>query len=87
MQTITTKYIPATNTKPTRISATASGNNSRIVISSDGMSEASHILAVKTLCEQNEWDGELIGGHTKTGMVFVFDDAISPRLTLPSIAK
>lgn len=73
MQTIFTKYIAATNTKPSRIRATASHNKSSVTIPycyesyDHGHSSAALALAVKL-----GWKGTLITGHTKDGQVFVF---------------
>lgn len=84
MPTIFTKYVGPSNTKGSRIIATASGNNFRAIVSYNSAlsSEDAHIEGVKALCSKLNWHGELIGGHTKDGMVFVFVDGSSPRVTV-----
>lgn len=78
MQTIVTRF-----TSPYRVTATASGNRkaraslSRIEIPED---IDAHRQAVEALCKQVGWTGSFIGGHLKDGgMVWVFDDPVSPR--------
>jgi hypothetical protein len=84
MQTITTKYVGPSNVKGSRIIATASGNKTRAIVSYDNAlnSEDAHKQAVLALAGKLEWHGELIGGHTKDGLVWVFIDDMSPRITL-----
>lgn len=74
MQTITTKYIPATNTKGARIKATSTSGLSATVSYDDALPEGEfqHIAAVKSLCKKSNWQGKLVAGETKTGFVFVF---------------
>lgn len=86
MQTITTNYLGATNFKGSRIIAKASGSTARAVVSYDsGLSdEAAHLEGVKALCSKMGWTGELIGGHTQEGMVWVFVAGLSPRIILPN---
>lgn len=55
MQTITTKYLGATNTKGSRIKA-KSTNRSSI---SD---RQNHENAVRTLCEKLNWHGQYVSG-------------------------
>ena len=73
MQTIETKYHPATNHKPSRISAEASGYQAKIFVSYDHSlnSDDNHTKAANMLLEKLKWTGDYIGGHTKKGMVFV----------------
>ena len=74
MQTINVKYLPATNTKGTRIKASCEGGS--ITISRDYGSniEQDYMEAAKQLKSKLFWTGTMVGGHTKDGMVFVFDD-------------
>lgn len=72
MQTITTKPLPATATKPARIKATASGGGGSITISASG--DESHMQAMRQLCNKLNWHGFIAGGHTNDGMVWVFLD-------------
>lgn len=78
MQSIITKYLPATNTRGARIKATASGCNRSVTISfpyerafdSDG----AHWHAAKTLLAELPWPNvKWHCGNTKTGCVFVPD--------------
>lgn len=74
MQTITTKYLPATNTRGSRIKATASGGESfTFPYQSELGIVDNHIDVVKRLCEHLKWNGTLAydiqGGG---GYVFVF---------------
>jgi hypothetical protein len=73
MQAITTKYLPATNTKPSRISA-ASESGLRVIISYDDAFDAqkNHAAAAAELCAKLNWHGQLASGATKAGYVFVF---------------
>jgi hypothetical protein len=74
MQTISTKYLPATNFKSARVAAVASGARERVCLSwNTGLScDENHRAAAKAICEKLEWHGQLQGGHTAQGMVFVF---------------
>jgi hypothetical protein len=73
MQTITTKYHGATNTRGSRISATnTAGLRVSIPYPIELSGDACHDLAAKTLCEKFGWKGELISGGQKTGNVYVF---------------
>ena len=74
MQTISTKYLPATNTKGSRIKATST---SGISITAPYMYECSeadnHWAACSWLMEKLDWHGnKMIQGSTKDGYVFVF---------------
>lgn len=73
MQTITTKYHGCTNTRGSKISATASGG-ARIYTSYDHSLnlDDNHRAAALKLMEKLNWEGEYIGGETKDGMVFVY---------------
>jgi len=75
MQTIKTKYLPATNTKPSRIRARASGGAS-LVMSVSNQEEGgdyTHVDVALALKRKLKWEGKMYGGDTKEGMVFVFD--------------
>jgi hypothetical protein len=77
MQTIITQFHSATNTKPSRISATASGCKIRVYSSYDHALniEDNHKAASVKLCEKLKWAGHFVGGHMPKGMVFVNQDA------------
>ena len=77
LQTIATRYIDPTETKPARIKATATGGTS-FTMSCDHMVEdcidndfKNHQTVAQALADQNDWPYDLIGGTTKTGYVFV----------------
>jgi hypothetical protein len=84
MQVIFTKYIGPSNFKGARIIATASGNKVRAIVSYDSAlsSEDAHLNGVKALCGKLNWSGKLVAGHTKDGMVWVFDEVPSVRATV-----
>ena len=75
MQTISTKYLGATNSKPSRIIAKTSSGK-RISLSFDhALNEnQNHMRAAQELMTRLQWSGRMIGGHTKEGMVFVVSD-------------
>ena len=81
MQTIETKYVGATNTRGSRIVATASGSGMfvRIPYDSGQADENMHMTAAIMLCNKLGWEGKMVAGHTKHGMVWVFDELLSPR--------
>jgi hypothetical protein len=79
MQTISTKFIPCSNTKGARIKATHSGRANRaggsITISYPheySSSEEAHWQAAKALAIKLGWLDEFICGSTPDGYVFVF---------------
>ena len=80
MQTITTKYHGATNTLPSRFSAT-SESGIRVYSSYNYELDAdkNHAKAAKKLMDKLNWTGDMVGGSTKDGYCFVFvnDMAIS----------
>ena len=77
MNAILTKYLPPTNTRPSRIKAT-SGSGHSITIpypahNSHG-TEACHAEAALALCKRMDWQfAPLIAGGLKDGFAFVFD--------------
>lgn len=87
MQAITTKFIPATNTKGSRIKATCSRGLLTIIYPLELSTEEAHILAAQKLCEKfagedlkqygtpiskNPWLRVRVVGETKTGFHHVF---------------
>jgi len=76
MQTITTKYLSATNTKGARIKATHTGGYTSVTEGYDYAlnSEDNYCKVAELLAKKLNWDGKFIGGHTKDGMVFVNDN-------------
>jgi hypothetical protein len=82
MKAITTKYHGPTEFKGARISASAEGVK-RLYVSrhkydyTDDMDRI-HLSAAVELCERYDWQTRLIGGATKDGYVFVFENS-TPR--------
>ena len=70
MQSISTKNLPWTQTKPARTKATAAGGASLTITG-----EGEHVNAAQQLKDQLDWRGVMYGGHTREGMVFVFSNA------------
>ena len=73
MKAIETKYIPASNTKPSRIKAFTEGGNSLTVsfpMDLDG--EGAYRYAAELLQQKMKWPGRLVGGGTKAGYAFCF---------------
>ena len=86
MQTITTKYIPATNTNGSRIKATASSGISVIMpYRYDMDTKQVHMEAARLLMKKLDWYGTMICGDTKTGIVCVFDE--DDTIDLPIITR
>ena len=73
MQTITTKFIGATNTKGERVKAiSSSGISVTIPWSYDGDTLGCHFEAVEALCKKIGWTGDFIAGSVDRGYVWVF---------------
>tara|TARA_R110002020_G_scaffold13482_1_gene48611 strand:- start:139 stop:444 length:306 start_codon:yes stop_codon:yes gene_type:complete len=94
MQTILTKYIPATDHKPARVKAIQQnqGQSQSVTVSWDELWNAApqscrdsvkqcsdrlkpHALAAHRLMAKLGWTGEMIGGDTETGTVWVFSES------------
>ncbi len=75
MKAITTTYFGPGNVKGSRIIAKDLDNN-RVIMSycHDQSMEDNHAQAARRLCEKMHWEGKLIGGHVKAGMVWVWAD-------------
>jgi hypothetical protein len=69
-QTIITKVIPATNTKPTRVKATANGGTS--VTESFGYCGDEHASAMRALCKKLHWDYRNYHGGEVRGVGIVW---------------
>lgn len=76
MQSITTKYLPATDTKGSRIKATASGGGGSVTVGyrDELNTDQNHVEAAKALCSKMGWHGKLAYGSAPCGwgIVFVF---------------
>ncbi len=74
MKAIKTKYLGPTNTKGSRIKATAEGGNSITISYPYELSgEAVYKKAAIALCEKMNWPTDLIGGGINNEYVFVFN--------------
>lgn len=82
MKAIVTKYIPATNTKPSRVKAKAEGVPAIVI--SYGSHDNPHREAALTLCRKYGWGEDIIGGGMpdQTGECFVFAGHIMEPLRL-----
>ncbi len=78
MQTIETKYYGATTHKGARIKAWTSGGFVKWFSYNHELNAANnHCAAAKAIKDELEWRGKMHGGHTKNGMVFVWDNDYS----------
>lgn len=77
LQSIETKYFGASNAKPSRMVARASGG-ARLVVSYDHELDAAgnHVAAARALAEKLGWNGNFVGGGTQHGFCFVNTKAI-----------
>jgi hypothetical protein len=90
MQTISTKYVGPSNTKGSRIIATTAWVHHRLTISYDSSlssEDDAHAKAAQALRDKMGWSGEMIGGHTKDGMVWVFPDEYRIPASAPKVCK
>jgi hypothetical protein len=73
---IRTKYMPATNCKPSRIKAWKENGISIIISYDDSLnSDMAHARAAMALCEKYGWKGNLVsGGFNDGGYCFVWVD-------------
>ena len=79
MIAIETKYIPASNYKPSRIKATANGMSATIGYPHELSNERVHFAAVKALVAKHKLNWKLDNmrfGGTAKGYVFCFADSI-----------
>jgi hypothetical protein len=77
MKAITTKYIPATNTRGAKVRATDDDNSVTLAWSGCDRDEDNHQMAARALCEKLDWHGTLQRGSLSrggrmAGDVFVF---------------
>ena len=83
MQTITTKYLGATNHKPSRVKATTTSGISLTMSWAHELNiNANHEFAAKKLAEKLGWSGQWFGGSTKDGQVFVCVGKREPDFTV-----
>lgn len=79
MQAISTKYLPVTNTRDSRIKATCAAGSVTISYPHEFSGMACHAAAAKALVEKLGWGfahyGDLMGGQLASGeYVFVFNN-------------
>lgn len=68
MKAIQVKYLPATNTKPTRLKAWAEGGNSAVVSKSYELDEVDNYkVAAKALMDKLGWHHQIVGGGLPNG--------------------
>jgi hypothetical protein len=81
-QAIVTKYLPVTNTKPSRVKASAEAGS--VILSWDSAlsTDQNHAKAANALAEQKGWAGHWRGGALPdhSGFCFVWDDAANSSL-------
>jgi hypothetical protein len=75
MKAISTKYLPCTNYRGTRIKAFDMDGNSVVVSYDHALSgEDVHRVAAEALRDKMKWKGELVAGAIKGGYAFVFKE-------------
>lgn len=77
MQSITTRYIPATNTRPARIKAENSAGGSSVTVSWEAFddhldTDQKHAEAARRLADQLSWSGTWTGGCSPCGRGYTF---------------
>lgn len=72
MQAITTKHIPATDTKGRRIKASAPAGSVIVPWDYELDEQGNHANAAIALMKRLHWAGKLAIGGTQSGYVFVF---------------
>lgn len=83
MKAISTKYRGPTNSRGPRVYASdGNGNRASIPYPHELSEIAVHAAAAVALCQKMKWSGELIGGYTRDGCVFVFADSDRFEVTL-----
>jgi hypothetical protein len=83
MKAIITTYHGPTNHRPSCIVAKDSdGNTAKVTLSYEGDSAHDYQRAAEALVRKMGWTGEMVGGGTKDGYVWVFTDKASPRFTV-----
>ena len=74
-QIIRTKYHGPSNVRGSRVSATTASGIRKMFEYDDALSlERNYVWAARKLAESLNWSGSWIGGHDKSGMVFVKAD-------------
>ena len=71
MQAIITKYVPCTETKPSRVQAKCEAKTIYVEWDHSLNADQNHLEAAKTLTTKLGWSGEWVSGGTSNGFVFV----------------
>jgi len=84
MQAIETKYLPATNTRGSRIKATsASGLSVTVPYPHELSGMECHWEAARALIAKLGWGGaEYVGGGTRDGYVFVRESGVTWKVSV-----
>lgn len=84
MKAIQTRYMPATNTRGSRIKASAEGVKSLSIPYPHELSGAAvHAAAAVELCKRQNWTGNLVSGGLPDQSGFVFCFAQSESFEVP----
>jgi hypothetical protein len=67
MQAIETKYLPVTNTRPSRIKASCDASSIIVAWDYSLDIEENHINAASKLCKKLEWNKTIISGCLPSG--------------------
>tara|TARA_R100000664_G_C2734035_1_gene123934 strand:+ start:992 stop:1243 length:252 start_codon:yes stop_codon:yes gene_type:complete len=74
MQTLTTKYLPATcNKNPRIIVKTSSGIYKFVDYNLRKSTKKNHAEAAQWMMKQLNWEGNMIGTSLETGYLFIFE--------------
>jgi hypothetical protein len=77
MIAIETKYLGPTNTRGSRyVAYTCNGHRLSMSIENDKDATQNPGIVARALADKMGWKGQLIGGGTKAGMAWVFDDSM-----------
>jgi hypothetical protein len=89
MQAITTKFLPPTNVRGSRVKATAQAGSVTLHWDHALNPEGNHRAAAMAFVRKFKWDGEWIGGGLHNGdMVWICNDArMSERFTYTDLSK
>lgn len=71
-QAIVTKYIPATNTKGSRVKATSWAGSVTVNYEHGLNADQNHLAAAKSLAEKFGWKGSFVGGDNPDARGYTF---------------
>lgn len=71
-QAIVTRYIGPTNTRGSRVKATAAAGSVTLEWDCALNLDNNHARAAQALCDKHGWTGRYVMGGTETGYVFVY---------------